>query len=194
VEKGLAARIAEVSRVMGCAPHPAGFEVWLAELKAWNAKIDLTAARDDDELVDLMLADALALAPHIPLGARVIDVGTGAGAPGIALALARPDLKVTLVEPKAKRVSFMRTVLAKVGRLDVQLERASGESMVGKHTWDVALSRATLPPPAWLALGRKLAATTWVLLAQGGPPEPDPQEDVEYTWPLTKAARRAVRY
>ncbi len=73
--------------------------LWLERLEEWNARIDLTAARSREELVDLMVADALVLAPRMPTGARVVDVGTGAGAPGLALALLRADLRVTLVEP-----------------------------------------------------------------------------------------------
>src|SRR5262245_27869803 len=87
---------------------------WVALVSAWNARVDLTAARGPDELVDLMLADALVLAAHVPPGARVVDVGAGAGAPGLGLAVARPDLRVTLVEPLQKRVAFLRTVLGSV--------------------------------------------------------------------------------
>ena len=89
---------------------------WLERLEEWNARIDLTAARSPEELVDLMLADALVLAPRIAADARVVDVGTGAGAPGLALALLRPDLRVTLVEPLGKRAAFLRTVIGEAGR------------------------------------------------------------------------------
>src|SRR4051812_10341863 len=84
---------------------------WLGLVKSWNARIDLTAAKTDRELVDLMVADALILSTRIDPEQRVVDIGTGAGAPGFALALLRPDLKVTLVEPLAKRVSFLRTAI-----------------------------------------------------------------------------------
>jgi 16S rRNA (guanine527-N7)-methyltransferase len=172
-----------------------GLEGWIALLCEWNARIDLTAARSGPELVDLMLADALVLAPRLAAGARVVDVGTGAGAPGLALALARPDLKVTLCEPLAKRTSFLRTVLGTVGRSDVAIERARGEGLAG--TWDVATSRATLAPAEWAQLGAKLAKDTWVLLAKDEPPVIDGArvaEDVSYEWPETRAARRAIRY
>jgi 16S rRNA G527 N7-methylase RsmG len=82
---------------------------WLDGIVEWNARIDLTAARSDDELVDLMVADALVLSRHVAEAARVVDVGSGAGAPGLALAILRPDLDVTLVEPLDKRVAFLRT-------------------------------------------------------------------------------------
>lgn len=173
---------------------------WLERLLEWNARIDLTAARSDEELVDLMLADALTLARTVEEKARVVDVGTGAGAPGLALALARPDLRVTLVEPLGKRAAFLRTVLGATGRADVTLERARGEAVAGRRAWDVAMSRATLPPAAWLDLAVGLAApggSVWVLLAKDDAPahaRARAVDDVSYTWPLTGAARRAVRY
>jgi 16S rRNA (guanine527-N7)-methyltransferase len=172
---------------------------WIELLCAWNARIDLTAARTGDELVDLMLADALAIGPRIAPGARVVDVGTGAGAPGLALALARPDLAVTMCEPLAKRASFLRTVLGTLGRADVTLVAKKGEELAA-GAWDVATSRATLAPPSWLALGAKLVrpgGEVWVLLAKDEPPSMagvTAFEDTAYTWPATGAARRAVRY
>jgi 16S rRNA (guanine527-N7)-methyltransferase len=177
------------------APAVSAVTRWLELLRAWNARIDLTAARGEDELADLMLADAMVLARHVAGHAQVVDVGTGAGAPGLALALVRPDLAVTLVEPLAKRVSFIRTVLGTLGRTDVTLVRRKGEDLSG--TWDVALSRATMPPAVWLPLGLRLAPATWVLLAREAPPRvPGARvdQDLAYSWPLTGASRRAVRY
>jgi 16S rRNA (guanine527-N7)-methyltransferase len=171
---------------------------WLELLCTWNARIDLTAARSPAELVDLMLADALTLADEIPRGARVLDVGTGAGAPGLGLALARRDLAVTLCEPLAKRASFLRTVLGSVGRTDVSLVSKRGEELKGE--WDAAISRATLPPEEWLALGTKLTrpgGNVWVLLANIEPPAA-PGATLEavtrYEWPETQAVRSAARY
>jgi 16S rRNA (guanine527-N7)-methyltransferase len=173
---------------------------WLERLEEWNDRIDLTAARSREELVDLMLADALVLAAELPRAASVVDVGTGAGAPGLALALLRPDLRVTLVEPLGKRASFLRTVVGALGRTDVTLERARGEAMVGRGPWAVAVSRATLPPGAWLALGTTLAGpggVVWVLLAKDAAPV-HPHATLErertYAWPLTGAERRMAAY
>jgi 16S rRNA (guanine527-N7)-methyltransferase len=177
-----------------------GVGMWLERLGEWNARIDLTAARSDEELVDLMLADAIVLAAQIPSGARVVDVGSGAGAPGLALALLRDDLRVTLVEPAGKRVSFLRTVLGTIGRADVIVERGRGEALAGRRAWDVATSRATLAPAAWLELGAKLVAPgghVWVMLAGGAPPghpRAAIDDDRAYVWPLTRAERRAVSY
>jgi 16S rRNA (guanine527-N7)-methyltransferase len=173
---------------------------WLALLEEWNARVDLTAARSPEELVDLMLADALVLAPCVGQAARVVDVGSGAGAPGLPLALLRPDLRVTLVEPANKRASFLRTVLGTLPRTDILLSRTRGEALAGRGAWDVALSRATLPPPAWLELGIRLAApggTVWLFLAkEAAPLHPRAHlaETVAYQWPLTGVERLAARY
>jgi len=172
---------------------------WLELLEVWNRRIDLTAARTDDELLDLMLADAALLAKHLAPSARVVDVGSGAGAPGLALALMRPDLVLTLVEPLAKRAAFLRTVVGSLKRADITIlvERADAVAKRRPATFDVAISRATLPPPEWVPLALQLAPEAWVLLAREEPPVvagTRSDVDVVYTWPLTGAARRAVRF
>lgn len=190
----------------GVAVAPAAkgaLQAWLEGIVEWNARIDLTAARSDDELVDLMVADALVLSARLPSGARFVDVGTGAGAPGLALAILRPDLAATLVEPLDKRVAFLRRTIGALpwpGSARPAVVRGRAEALVAEgRAFDVALSRATLPPPEWLAVGAELApdGSTWVLLAQGDPPELaglTAVEDVVYTWPLTGVSRRALRY
>jgi 16S rRNA (guanine527-N7)-methyltransferase len=167
----------------------------------WNARIDLTAARDGDELVDLFVADA-ALLTRESLRLRTaasepegwVDVGSGAGAPALALAMLRPDLAVTLVEPRAKRVAFLRTAIGVLGLERVRVERSRAEDL-RLPAFSVASSRATLPPAEWLALGAGLASSVWVLLAKGDPPALDGWQvaaDVAYRWPLGGNARRAL--
>ena len=173
----------------------ANLATWLDTLTAWNAKLDLTAARTVNELVDLMVADAFSVAPFIPMGASIVDVGAGAGAPGLALAIIRPDLKVTLVEPLTKRISFLRTVLAALGRQDVTLVRARVDNVTNR--FDIAISRATLSPSVWLSAGLGLADSVWVLLAKDDPPShPNAAivHELAYRWPLTQAARRMIAY
>src|SRR5580692_9372117 len=198
------------ARVLGgglpdrAAEHPS---FWLDRLAEWNARVDLTAARGSDELVDLMVADALVLAARLPEGARLVDVGTGAGAPGLALALLRPDLDVTLVEPLGKRGAFLRTVIGALNRRDVKIEGKTGEAVTealagGRgEGWTVALSRATLPPASWLGLAARLlgrgGGSAWVFLARESAPVlvgMSEAETVSYAWPLTGAERRLVRY
>jgi 16S rRNA (guanine527-N7)-methyltransferase len=176
--------------------------LWLERLVEWNTRVDMTAARDPSEFVDLMVADAMVLSEQVPTGAKVIDVGTGAGAPGLALAFLRPDLAVTLVEPLAKRSAFLRTVVGVTGRLDVAIEGNSGEvvAQVRGQSWDVGLARATLPPADWLALAPLLlvpGGSAWLFLARDVPPTVPGMHlagSLTYAWPLTGAERRLVRY
>jgi len=171
---------------------------WMEQLVEWNTRLDLTAARSTEELLDIMIVDALVLAKKIDEGATVVDVGTGAGAPGLPLAIARPDLRITLVEPLAKRVAFLRTILGALGREDVGLLRLKADEL--KTRWDVAIARATFPPAEWLERGAALVppgGSVWVLLAKEPPPEHEATEiaeDIPYAWPGTDVPRRAVRY
>jgi 16S rRNA (guanine527-N7)-methyltransferase len=162
----------------------------------WNQRVDLTAARSADELVDLLLADALAICAARPgiADERWFDVGSGIGAPGIPLALLAP-IKMTLVEPRTKRVAFLRTAAGALGRPDITVSRARSDEFPAASC-DVAVSRATLPPPEWLTEGARLATrSVWLLLARAAVPDLDGRQilaDVAYCWPLTGVQRRAV--
>ena len=170
---------------------------FLEILERWNQRIDLTAARTPDELVDLFVADAVLLATTCSEGPeRWVDVGSGAGAPAIALALLRPGLDLTLVEPKQKRVAFLRSVVGELALSSTCVRRARSSELTDE-CFDVACSRATLRPQAWLEEGTRLARSVWVLLATGPVPELEGYRAVEthdYEWPLTRAPRRALRY
>jgi 16S rRNA (guanine527-N7)-methyltransferase len=162
----------------------------------WNQRVDLTAARSADELVDLLLADALAISAARPGSAdeRWFDVGSGIGAPGIPLSLLSP-VKMTLIEPRTKRVAFLRTAAGALGRTDIAVSRSRSDEFRAASC-EVAVSRATLPPPEWLKEGARLATNAvWLLLAKADVPELDGRSvlaDVAYAWPLTGAQRRAV--
>src|SRR5439155_3335389 len=128
--------ISSVARDLGATLEPGVAErvaAWFDLIAVWNAKVDLTAARTPEELADLMLADALVLARHEPRGQRVVDVGSGAGGPALALHCARPDLALTLVEPMQKRVAFLRTVMGRLGERagsgSLRVVRARGEDV-----------------------------------------------------------------
>lgn len=149
---------------------------WLELVKTWNRKIDLTAAKGDVDLADLGVLDAVQIAGRIARdGGGVVDVGSGFGAPGVAVAILRPDLSVKLVEPLRKRATFLRTVIGTLGlTARVEVLETRGEQVVDAGmTFDAAISRATLSPSAWLALGDRLAPAgeVVVLLAREGEPE-----------------------
>lgn len=172
---------------------------WGERVSEWNQRIDLTAARSDEELVDLLVADAAAIvrAQRHRNSETWVDVGSGAGAPGLALSLLVPELTMTLVEPKAKRVAFLRSTVGELGCERVRVERVRSDQL-GELGFDVAVSRATLAPAEWLAEGARLARRgVWVLLAQAETPAvPNLRltEELGYHWPLTGVPRRALRY
>jgi 16S rRNA (guanine527-N7)-methyltransferase len=168
---------------------------YLDDVVEWNQRTDLTAARTPEELVDLTLADALVVTGSAKAAGTWVDVGSGAGAPGLVVSLLLPECRMTLVEPRDKRVAFLRSVVGRLGLVNVSVIRGRSENV--KPGFDVALSRATLPPPEWLAEGARLAGSVWVLLAREEAPSLPGfvvAEDIRYEWPLTSVARRAVRY
>jgi len=198
--EGFASRVARVLAAFGLRgalpDHEARLVQYCDLSVAWNQRVDLTAARHPDELVDLLLADALAIACACTQtsGERWLDVGSGIGAPGIPLALLLP-IAMTLVEPRDKRVAFLRTAVGSLSRPDIAVSRSRSDRFAD-GSCDVAVSRATLPPPEWLAEGARLATrSVWLLLAKAEIPELHGRpvlSDVRYQWPLTGAERRAV--
>ncbi len=171
---------------------------WLELLRQWNRKIDLTAARTDDEFFDLFIADAVVLhRARMEAGqsCRWVDVGSGAGAPGLAMAILDPSLHIDLAEPNAKRVAFLRQVIGRLGLTSVTVKRARAEELP-LATADDAVSRATFSPATWLAQGLPLATQRlWILLARENW-VPDSSCSVvyerSYQWPLTGANRRVI--
>ncbi|MDD9936045.1 MAG: class I SAM-dependent methyltransferase, partial [Myxococcales bacterium] len=112
-----------VERVAQLAPTPPGSHVrellgrYLEQVATWNRKLDLTAAKGPEAQVEVMLADAMVLSdPQLcPASARVLDVGTGAGAPIVPLLILRDDLSAVCLEPLHKRAAFLRTASARLG-------------------------------------------------------------------------------
>lgn len=112
----------------------------------------LIGPREVPRLWERHLLNCAALAPSLPAGCRVADVGSGAGLPGVVLALARPDLRVTLVEPLHRRVVFLEEVLGELGLAEsgtdgglVTVVRARAEQLHGQRRFDVVTSRAVAP-------------------------------------------------
>jgi 16S rRNA (guanine527-N7)-methyltransferase len=164
-------------------------------LLAWNQKINLTGADHLDQLVEEHLPDAFALSALVPASASLVDVGTGGGLPALPFCVLRPDVTVTLVEPRAKRVAFLRTALRELG-LAADVRTARVEALPAA-AFLVACSRATFPPARWLQEGRRLVQPGGrvVVFLAGAGEELDgiaPSRRVEYT--AGKAARTAAAF
>jgi len=141
---------------------------YLALMQRWNATHNLTAVRDPLEMVPRHLLDSLTVLPYLPEGA-VADIGSGAGLPGIPLAICRPAQVFTLVEPAAKRVAFLRHVIADLGLTNVQVAAQGSEDYYPDPLPDVIISRATAPLVRLDAMTRHLQGPHTQVLAQKGP-------------------------
>lgn len=121
----------------------------------------LIGPREVPRLWERHLGNCAVLGEAIPDGAEVCDIGSGAGLPGLVLALARPDLRVTLVEPLLRRSTFLEETVAQLGLDNVEVVRARAEELHGVRDFDVVTSRAVAP------LGR-LLHWSMPLVRQGG--------------------------
>ena len=156
---GLAALRLELSTAM-----QAKLLAYVALLKKWNATYNLTAIRDEAEMVTQHLLDSLSVMPALeksaPAGRRWADIGSGAGLPGIPLAIARPDLEMSLIETVEKKSAFQRQAKIELGLANVTVVNRRVEDVAG-GVFDAVISRAF----ADLADLVRLAGH---LLAQGG--------------------------
>lgn len=123
------------------------FEAFHTILDEYNARMDLTAVLDEDERVDRHDLDSAAPLRHglLPQGARVIDVGTGAGFPGMPLLILRSDLEMTFLDALNKRIAFLNDALTRLGLTATTLHaRAEDAARMPAHreAYDVAVSRA----------------------------------------------------
>jgi 16S rRNA (guanine527-N7)-methyltransferase len=141
---------------------------YLALLQRWNATYNLTAIRDPRQMVTLHLLDSLAMHPHVAGVDTLADLGTGPGLPGIPLALAHPQLRVTLVESSGKKARFLREAVRtlRLGNARVAESRAEALDEPGAYAAITARALATLPDI--LAVGGHLLAPGGRLLAMKG--------------------------
>jgi 16S rRNA (guanine527-N7)-methyltransferase len=132
-------------------------------LMRWNRVYNLTGIRDLAELVDRHLIESLALRPLLK-GDRVADVGTGAGLPGVPLAITERTRSFTLIESRAKRVRFLRHVAAELDLANTQVAHGRAEHLRPDRPFDTVLARAVAPPAELLAICRNLTAPGSILL------------------------------
>lgn len=130
---------------------PEKLNIYFTLLQDWNSKIDLTAVTDEDEMLDKHFIDSLTVlkAGLIQNNTKLIDVGTGAGFPGLVLAMARPDLQVTLLDAQQKRLLFLEKTAEETQTANITIVHARAEDGARKtelrERFDYAVARAVAP-------------------------------------------------
>jgi 16S rRNA (guanine527-N7)-methyltransferase len=153
---------------LGLAPVPLADRLldYLALLVRWNAAYNLTAIRDPAEMVSKHLLDSLAVAPFVR--GKLADIGSGAGLPGIPLALALAELDVTVVESNGKKARFMREAQRHLGLTNLAVAESRAEALNAPAQFDCLVSRAFGSLAEFVRVGAHLLGDGGRLLAMKG--------------------------
>ena len=127
-------------------------------LKTTGIEHGLIGPKEGDRIWERHIANCIPITTIIPKGVRLADIGSGAGLPGVVIALARPDLKVTLIEPLQRRVDFLNQVIAEL-ELPIKVVRGRAEAV--KMQFEVVTARAVAPL-------EKLIQISWHMIPKGG--------------------------
>jgi 16S rRNA (guanine527-N7)-methyltransferase len=162
---------------------------YLDLLLRWNARTNLTAIREPEEIVQRHFGESLFAAGN--LGEQVpdtlLDLGSGAGFPGVPIALAHPELAVTLAESQNKKSTFLREVVRTLGLKNVEVWAGRAESMPAGRRFHTVALRAVDDMAAALAAAAPLAANQLLILTTGDPALP-PGFEAESTVPIPGSA------
>jgi 16S rRNA (guanine527-N7)-methyltransferase len=169
----------------------------------WNRVHNLTAVREADQMVVLHVLDSLSLLPHLGSAKTVLDVGTGAGFPGIPLAIARPDLEVTLLDSSRKKCTFLEQAKAELKLANVAVACERVETWKPARRYDAVVSRAFAELSDFVTQARHLVEANGRLLAMKGvypfeeiarvPASHRVAEVIELSVPTLGAKRHLVR-
>jgi 16S rRNA (guanine527-N7)-methyltransferase len=130
---------------------------YLELLAKWNKVYNLTAVRDEAKMVSHHVLDSLAVLPHIK-ATRVLDVGSGGGLPGIPLAIARPQLGVTLLDSNQKKTAFLKQVAIELGLSNIEVVQERVEEYKPAALFDLVISRAFADLGEFVSLSAHLLA------------------------------------
>ncbi len=147
------------------------FETYYTMLTDWNTRVNLTAITDPEGVAKKHFLDSLAAASYLKQNARVVDVGTGAGFPGVPLLILRHDLKLTLLDSLQKRLVFLEALLKELGvAAELVHSRAedAGQNPLYREKFDAALTRAVSGLPALCELTLPLVKVGGISVAYKG--------------------------
>jgi 16S rRNA (guanine527-N7)-methyltransferase len=136
-------------------------EIYLATLKKWNKVYNLTAINEDSEIVVKHFLDSLSVNQYIQNSGRILDVGTGAGFPGLVLALFNPEKSFVLVDGVSKKISFLQEMIGKLNLKNVIAVHTKVEQYNEAEQFDIIISRA-------FADIKKMTKLTSHLIKDGG--------------------------
>ncbi|MCP4679297.1 MAG: hypothetical protein GY854_28175 [Deltaproteobacteria bacterium] len=174
-------------------------EKYILEIIRWGRLTNLTGAADPMDFARGPLFDALTLVPSLEQEGSLVDVGSGGGLPGIPAAILAPMVRITLVEPRSKRASFLRHV---VHLLEIDAETVeSRDEDLPNGSWNGAVAQAVWPAPKWLDRARRLVApqgAIYVLAARPFDKKDLPagaiiEREAHYARPFDDAPRYAAR-
>jgi len=136
-------------------------------LDKWNQVYNLTAVRSADAMLTQHVLDSLAVLPHLN-GQTLLDVGSGGGLPGIPLAIAKPEVQVTLLDSNHKKATFLRQAVIELALPNVEVVCERAESWQPQRQFDVVISRAFSELSEFVAAAGRLCAPDGVLVAMKG--------------------------
>jgi len=149
------------------------FALHARELVEWNRFANLTAVTDAKELAEKLFLDTLPLVSLVPSDARVLDIGSGGGFPGLPLKVMRPDLDVLLVDASRKKANFLKHVIRTLGLKDIQARHIRAEALAKEvqtmgHPFDVIVSKAAFKLDSLVDRALPLLHTPGMIIAMKG--------------------------
>jgi 16S rRNA (guanine527-N7)-methyltransferase len=157
------------------------FNALLDELERWNRKVNLTAIRDRDEMVSAHLEDSLSVRPLLR-GNRVLDVGTGAGFPGLPLAIIDPEREFHLIDSNNKKIQFVQHAARQLGLDNVTAIKSRAESYAPGFCFDSVIARALASLPNLIEIAGHHVGEDGVFVALKGRYPAEELEQVPNTW------------
>ena len=155
---------------------------YLALLFKWNAVYNLTSVRDPMQMMTHHILDSLAAVPAFANAANVLDVGAGGGLPGVVLAIARPQMKVSMIDTVHKKTAFLTQVKAELGLANVTVYTMRVEQLQVSEKFDVITSRAFADLSDFVNWSGHLLAEDGEFIALKGTAPPEEQERLPAAW------------